>query len=293
MRIRTRGINRAGRTGIKSLTLISSLATLTALPVAGLGATLIDDSYISTRASTKNYGSKAMLQVIDGSLEGYLKFDLVKSSPNSGMVSKAILRVYVSGIKARSAGALAIHQTASNWNEWTITGNSHPVPGSLIESVPAATNKWLEFDVTDYVKNEVESANASTIGFALLGNGGLNIKIDSKESKTTGHEPELDIVWSGVGMDDIKDAVGPTGPQGETGPVGPKGDTGTQGPAGLQGETGPQGLAGPQGDTGPQGSAGPQGATGATGATGPQGETGPQGPAGPQGDTGAQGPAGP
>ena len=78
-------------------------------------------------------------------------------------------------------------------------------------------------------------------------------------------------------------AVGPTGPQGNTGgtgavgPTGPQGNTGgigSTGPRGPQGATGPTGPQGPQGAVGPTG---PQGRTGNTGGTGPVGPTGPQG----------------
>lgn len=90
------------------------------------------------------------------------------------------------------------------------------------------------------------------------------------------HTLEMDVI-------DYSSEIGPTGPQGSTGP---------QGPTGFRGETGEQGPTGSQGDTGSQGPTGPQGDTGSQGPTGSQGDTGSQGPTGSQGDTGAQGPTG-
>ncbi|MFF3791251.1 hypothetical protein ACFYXW_14445 [Streptomyces sp. NPDC001981] len=61
----------------------------------------------------------------------------------------------------------------------------------------------------------------------------------------------------GYGHDKCK--VGPTGPQGATGPQGPQGDPGQTGGTGPQGDPGQTGGTGPQGDPGPQGDIGPQG----------------------------------
>ncbi len=124
-------------------------------------------------------------------------------------------------------------------------------------------------------------------------------------------------VWSGSEWIDAGQYVGPTGPQGATGPTGASvtGPTGAAstvpGPTGPQGDsiTGPTGAASTvPGPTGPQGATGPTGAsiTGPTGAastipgpTGPQGNTGPTGAQGPTGDastipgpTGSTGPTG-
>jgi endosialidase-like protein/collagen triple helix repeat protein/trimeric autotransporter adhesin len=60
------------------------------------------------------------------------------------------------------------------------------------------------------------------------------------------------------------------------GPTGPDGATGPSGPTGADGATGPSGPAGADGATGPSGP------TGADGATGPSGASGPSGPGGDQ-----------
>ena len=102
-----------------------------------------------------------------------------------------------------------------------------------------------------------------------------------------------------TGPQGVTGPTGPTGPQGITGPTGPtgaqgaQGHTGPTGPTGAQGHTGPQGVTGPTGPTGAQGMTGPTGPTGAQGHTGPTGPTGAQGHTGPTGPTGAQGITGP
>lgn len=80
--------------------------------------------------------------------------------------------------------------------------------------------------------------------------------------------------------------IGPTGPQGVTGPQGIQGQPGVTGPTGIQGSPG---VTGPQGNQGSQGDPGNQGVQGQPGDTGPQGNQGITGNTGPQGDPGAQG----
>jgi hypothetical protein len=103
------------------------------------------------------------------------------------------------------------------------------------------------------------------------------------------------------GWQSLCQALGTTGPQGNTGVAGPTGNTGPQGLQGVTGPTGAQGPAGTAANTGATGNTGAQGVTGPTGATGLQGpagtaantgatgDTGPTGPQGLQGNTGATG----
>jgi hypothetical protein len=87
--------------------------------------------------------------------------------------------------------------------------------------------------------------------------------------------------------------MGPTGPQGISGPEGRPGTPGDLGPTGFQGIPGNTGPTGPSGPTGPHGITGPSGPTGPQAATGPTGPSGVTGPTGPQGESGATGPTGP
>jgi hypothetical protein len=117
----------------------------------------------------------------------------------------------------------------------------------------------------------------------------LNI-IDSSVASCNGNQTP--IAWNAIGR------TGPAGDTGGTGPAGATGATGGTGPAGDPGErggtgaTGATGGTGPAGDAGERGGTGPTGATGGTGPAGDPGERGGTGPTGATGDTGGTGPAG-
>jgi len=251
-------IPQASHHAIHSLALISSLAALTLAPAAFADVTLLGDSFVSLSSPTKNFGKQTTIHVVQSMREGYLKFDLNASSSVPGTITHATLRVYVSQKKGLG-GNLNIHETTADWNELQITASAAPVVGDVIGSANSTSNNWVEFDVTNYV-SEALAANSKAIGFALRGSNGLNIKIDSKENKTTGHEPTLDIVWGGT--------VGAAGQVGATGAAGPIGPTGAVGPIGPIGPIGATGPIGPIGPIGPTGAVGPVGATGAAGLIG-------------------------
>jgi hypothetical protein len=109
-------------------------------------------------------------------------------------------------------------------------------------------DRYLIVDVTSLVRAWLDGEPNN--GMALVPMGAVSAAFDSKENRTTGHDPELNIVLKGGAG-----SVGPMGPQGP------------QGPQGIQGATG---ATGPMGPMGPQGL---KGDTGATGATGPMGPT--------------------
>lgn len=258
--------------GILLLSIASALAALVASPLAWSDATLTDDSYVSSTATTKNFGKLPTLNLVTTSSvqTGLLKFNLTESLPaaaQGNQIAKATLKVFIGKLKLPSgvsSGTLVADKaTSTSWTEEAVTGsNNISASGSYSadKTVDGSnTNQWIEFDVTQAVKDLDFSAPDVAIAFTLTASSGLSVTLDSKESKTTSHAPTLDIVWA---------TAGATGPQG---PAGPTGATGPQGPVGATGATGPQGPAGPTGATGLQGPAGP------TGASGPQGPAGPSG----------------
>jgi hypothetical protein len=150
-------------------------------------------------------------------------------------------------------------------------GTNAPYATLAVGSTPS---KFYTLDVTDLVHDWLDTDpgnHRDNHGLVLGGTAfGTNVvNFDSKESQTTSHQPQLNIVLVNSG---------PAGPAGPAGPQGATGATGVQGPVGPAGPIGPVGPAGAQGSAGPQG---PQGAQGAQGPAGPAGPAGPQGPAGP------------
>lgn len=270
--------------------LAGTIASLLCIPLdASAAMTLTDDAYVSQTAPAKTFGTKAATLSVSAATTGFLKFNLNSlGAATADDIAKATLKLFVSKVKKPGDLKVGAADPAPSWDERTLTFANRPdIAGYSTDSPLTVTDgnagRWVESDVTDIVKAWLLNPPGNG-GFALQADNGLDVRLDSKESKTTGHEAVLDIeLKNGVGG-------GATGPQG---PMGPQGMPGADGAPGAQGPVGPQGVPGADGATGAQGPGGPQGAPGADGATGAQGPTGPQGPQGPQGDTGPVGPQGP
>ena len=246
-----------------------------------------------------NFGSSPLLVVQPHGNNSYLQFNL-NTVPAGATINKATLRLFVNALV--TSGSFDVYQLNTSWSESTLTfGNAPPLGVSATGSHPVAVskvnlNQFVVVDITSLVQGWQSGAIPNNgIALALTTATG-SFSFDSKESVFTSHQPELEIVLTGVAGP--QGPVGPQGPQGvqgtagatgATGPAGPKGDTGATGAQGIQG---PVGNTGSTGATGPQGAQGIQGLTGSTGAIGAQGVAGPIGPQGIKGDTGAIGPQG-
>ncbi|WP_374090076.1 DNRLRE domain-containing protein [Methylomicrobium lacus] len=295
---------RKDRLGAKSLAVIGSLTAMAVSPIAFGDTTLLVDSYVDIQKGlTKNFGKKNALLVVAGKSNGFLKFDLEKSTPNPAMVAKATLKVFVSGIQKKSVGKLQVKtvnldQTAlKSIQETTINGATNLNLGDAISEISgintSSLNQWVEFDVTDALKTAIEQNHDTQIAFVITATDTLNVKLESKESKAAGNAADLNIVYATTGVAGSAGTVGPTGPTGATGATGPTGPQGSIGLTGAIGPTGPQGIQGLLGPTGPIGLQGLLGPTGPIGPQGLQGLLGPTGPIGPQGLQGLLGPTGP
>jgi hypothetical protein len=176
-----------------SLSVVFFSGLLTTCP-AFSEVVLLDDAYVSNTAVGKNYGNAATLKIVGDASDGYLRFDLASAiPPGDPQVAKATLKVFVSGKKG-TTGSLDIYETTTDLEELQLNRASLLV-GDLIASQSPAKNNWVEFDVSDYV---VANQNNDSLAFALKGSTGLNVDIDSKESKTTSHAASLDIVNGGL-----------------------------------------------------------------------------------------------
>lgn len=277
------------------------LLALTAAPITlAADAAILGDTYISSNNRSANYGNQPSLIIGSGGT-ALIQFDLsLFQSLNltNANIQKATLTLFVNTVL--SPGSINIGLTGQSWTE--STANYSNFNEGLVTNfatniaVPAA-GKYLTIDITP-------QAQAWLTG--VTPNQGLVIEpvsgtltyfaVDSKESTTTSHPAEFELILTDTGL---TGPVGPTGPTGSTGPTGPTGAIGATGPTGFTGPTGPVGATGATGFTGPVGATGAHGATGFTGPTGATGILGPTGPtgataaAGATGATGATGPIGP
>src|SRR5438270_8241095 len=231
------------RTGVVRVQafLIAALSLVLLGTAAQAQITPSDDAYVNAASATTNFGNAVTLNLASGSQTSYLRFDFtaVPSSYTGAQVAKATLKIFVNSVT--TAGSFNIDLVGTPWTERKITYSLQPVLLSTIaSSVPLTTanrGSFVQIDVTSTVQAWLSGTEPND-GIALVANSPLVASFTTKESTTTSHSPELDIVFYGSGAQ---------------GPQGPTGSQGTQGLQGPQGPTGPTGLVGPQGPAGPVG----------------------------------------
>ena len=199
-------------------TLKSQLVVLLLCIVCGLtGAyaqlTPSADAYTSTATPTTNFGAKTLLDVESASQTAYIQFDLsaIPAGYTSADITKAMLKLYVNAVS--KAGSFNVDYVNGTWSESTIDASNAPALGTTIAaSIPLTTsdkNQYILIDITPAVQAWL--SGTANDGIALVGNSPVNATFDSKESTTTSHSAELDIVFtpgSGGGIAGIKTANG-------------------------------------------------------------------------------------
>ena len=156
------------------------------------------DAYTSTATPTTNFGAKTLLDVESASQTAYIQFDLsaIPAGYTSADITKATLKLYVNTVT--KAGSFNVDYVNGTWAESTIDASNAPALGSTIAaSVPLTTadkNQYILVDITAAMQAWL--SGTTNDGIALVGNSPLNASFDSKESTTTSHSAELDIVFT-------------------------------------------------------------------------------------------------
>ncbi len=118
--------------------------------------------------------------------KSFLKFDVY----DVDQVYKAVLRLY-----ATSVGASEIHaySTSDDWNEATLNYNNAPSESSISYGSLAVTNEtqYYEWDLTEYVKSEMEGDNILSIAMVDASDNKKTICFSSKEASE--NQPQLVI----------------------------------------------------------------------------------------------------
>ncbi len=165
-----------------------------------------DDSYTLTSQPTANFGAKTILEVESAGATTFIRFDLSGIPPTvtGSMVAKATLKIYVSTVT--TAGSFNVDFVTSPWKESTITANNSPTLGSAIASaVPVTTADKSQYVLVDVTAAAVEWLNGTTNdGIVIVPDGNASFALNSKETTTTSHPAELDIILTGP--------AGPPGP---------------------------------------------------------------------------------
>ncbi|WNR43028.1 CBM96 family carbohydrate-binding protein [Paenibacillus roseipurpureus] len=113
-----------------------------------------------------NYGSDLKLEVkndpnADYDREIFLKFPV--GELNKSLITNAKLRLYGKNVTSSSDVTLSVFGAYSNWGEGTITWNNQPYvnPAVFGSFTVNGTERYYEFDVTNYVKSQGTSASVA------------------------------------------------------------------------------------------------------------------------------------
>jgi hypothetical protein len=161
--------------------------------------TPLGDTYTNSADPTTNYGAQKTLDVDAAKEITYIEFNLA-SVPAGASISQATLKLYVNTVV--TAGAFELYAVNGTWTESALTYDLAPALGSVIDaSVPITTadkNQYILIPMTSTVQGWLNTP-ATNNGIALVAIGTFNATFDSKETATTSHPPELDIVFAGGG----------------------------------------------------------------------------------------------
>jgi hypothetical protein len=260
-------------------------------PASATLAILTDDAFTDATRPNQKFGGLSSL-VINRNSDAFIKMNLstLPAGVTGADIEKATLIVFVNTVT--TAGAFDVVRVTSAWDEAALNVYSTPSLGTTeVSAVPIArvdVKNFIVVDLTDLVKDWLDGVLANN-GIALVTAGALRAQLDSKENRSSGHEPKLDISLFASGA---TGAMGPSGAQGTAGTAGATGSPGTagaQGTAGTAGATGSPGTAGAPGTAGTAGAPGSPGTTGAPGTAGAPGSPGLDGAPGTPGATGAGG----
>jgi chitodextrinase len=171
------------------------------------------DTYVNSGSPTSNYGTATSWRV-DGSpdLHAYLRFT-VQGLAGYPIVG-ATLKVFANNSSSIGINALAVAD--NSWSENTVTYNTAPTLGPLLNSSSAFTaGGWATIDVTQYITGEgtysfgITTPGSSTLSFASKESGAnaallvLNIGIQDTQapsipsglSASAASATQVDLAW--------------------------------------------------------------------------------------------------
>src|SRR5437868_11977876 len=186
----------------RALWLSVVVTTLCGIALAQLPVT--DDSYVTSAQPTTNNGNSTSLVVQKASNgTALIRIDvsqLTGAGILPGQVSKAYLKVYATAVTGQ--GTFDLYKITSSCAEGTVTYNTTPSMTSVTSGTTCpsgaqcigAASKYFVFDITSLVQGWI-TAPASNFGLALKPNATtISATLESKESTTTSHAPEVDVV---------------------------------------------------------------------------------------------------
>lgn len=159
--------------------------------------TTVADSYVRGGSfGNDNYGTADRFLVKGGSTEyrrrGYVRFDLTQLA--YPQANRATLRLFVGDTQISDPIPVHLRAVANdNWHETSLTWNNSPATGALLGVDSAVRGRWLTYDITSYVNQELTGDKQLTV--SLYDESGTNqeVKIFSREMGIYAPEIALEI----------------------------------------------------------------------------------------------------
>jgi hypothetical protein len=154
------------------------------------------DAYVRGGSSaSSNFGTTTQLitrlSTANNTYESYLTFDAGQICTASNVK----LRLYGKLSATGNLGVSAYSVANTSWVETSINWNNKPVTGTLLATttVTSTSNAWYEWDITQYVQNEL-SAGRRIISIALKGVTSSSNQVTLNSRQATSNKPELKII---------------------------------------------------------------------------------------------------
>lgn len=178
---------------VSMVTVLTAALAVLAPRLAAEPVALSADAYTEAAAPDARHGSKLFLRVSESTI-AFLRFDL-SAIPAGSTVASATLSVYVGRFGA--PGTAALHAVQGAWTEDDLTHVRRPAWAAE----PIATLAVSESTpLTEYVRIDVTAAvqawlsGAPNHGLAVVGTGGVEVDLMSKEYMPDGRPPLLDVI---------------------------------------------------------------------------------------------------
>src|SRR5438067_1047591 len=162
-----------------------------------------DDTYVTSASPTSINGTSPSLVVQTPGGLTLIRFDLSQLT-NAGvtpaMISKAYVKVYLTAVTAQ--GKFDAYAVNATWGEKTVTYNTRPALGAAVAGATGinvtTASSYVIIDITALLQSWLSGAQPN-YGLALGPSTGSSISAtaESKESTTTGHVSELEILFVG------------------------------------------------------------------------------------------------
>jgi hypothetical protein len=141
-----------------------------------------------------NFGTAAEMQVrtsgvTGNSRQGFMRFDV----SDYASITSARLLLYIAQSGVSEDLVLAVHAVPDTaWDEHTLTWHNKPALGPLLGSTVTSGTDYVlyEFDVTDYVRDEL-IADHATVSFGLYNPGSASPSIKVATSNADSNKPVL------------------------------------------------------------------------------------------------------